>query len=361
MMLQEPEYMHRMRLSSAERDRLASSHSVDEMVPQLRTILFSDEVFAKLVAVGDPELVLIENLPVEKNLPAEPTRTRVDRERFVSELFLEALSQVMDCFVSYNPAQPKEGFISNIYPRSEYKNIPSTHSIEPMWFHVDNPFREHKPDFLALYTLVPDTSSQTAFIRCDSLLAQVPVDVLTQMGQPEYRFKSGDTFGFLEDGVFPIVGTSEDGVCSVRILEETQWIEPLTPKAQGGTRVPRGARESVPPRRAELCGRVLGRGPVPDPQQRLGPWAYRGRDPRPARAGHKPASLAAEDLPVQKQLLARPRYVAPAMTGLPGEIQRPPFAPFTGDERAVQRASPPDLASIRRLHSGPGGLNSFGS
>jgi len=201
---------------------------------KLTELVNKNTVWYNFLKIGSPELILLKNIPKDINVvKSDDITERIRKKSKVSESFFDALSNVMNCSIVYNPDQEIEGKVANIIPKKIYQDQPSTNSMIPMWLHVDCPFRVRQPHFLSLIAQDEDLNCQTSFLHINELLKNFSESLLFQLKKSEYKIFSGSTFGHIENGIFPLIDIDEvTNEVTCRFIQETQWIEPQTEEAR---------------------------------------------------------------------------------------------------------------------------------
>ena len=135
---------------------------------------------------------LIQNLPLDSDLPATPTeRNGADEILLFADGVIGSISTLFGTI--FNIAGKARGrHIMNVYPvlGDEYTQLGSS-KVELEW-HVEEAFHRARPDWLALFCLRGDSNAVTKLARARDL--QLPIGIITSLKEQHFKLRVDETY-----------------------------------------------------------------------------------------------------------------------------------------------------------------------
>jgi L-asparagine oxygenase len=208
---------------------------VDASVCLARRHLPADvaEALAGFFAAEGPDALLIENLPVDPQLPPPPSDgKRPASKAAVSEAVIAGLIEQHAAIVTYS--NEKNGApIHEITPVEGLEHQVSSTGRVPFACHTDAAFLAPRfsPRGLLLFGLLNQTGASTAVLPLDRILEAASPGLVRLLEQPIFRHPSPSSFHVTASVVGPIVWRDSRGVA--RIAVQTHAVQPVNDQARG--------------------------------------------------------------------------------------------------------------------------------
>jgi L-asparagine oxygenase len=173
-----------------------------------------------------PDAVLLENLPVDSQLPPPPSDgKRPATKTAVSEAIIAGLIEGHASIVSYS--NEKAGApIHEITPVAGLEHVPSSAGRAPFACHTDAAFLAPRfsPRGLLLFGLRNQAGAPTAVLPLDRILEAAPAVLVRSLKKPIFRHPSPSSFELTAAVIAPIVWV--DGQGAARIAVQTHAVQP---------------------------------------------------------------------------------------------------------------------------------------
>ena len=184
------------------------------------------------VKKGEIDIIHLRNLPIDDVIPAgKDIEERLAAKTRVSELVIIGLTELMGCILWSNPAEHQGRPIHQVSPVAGNRGFSSL-SKDPQFFHVEIPYEEVPPKFLALFCLDSDPNTRTIYIPVENLLHYIPKDLIEIMKKPDFVIKSGASYttGAVQGNFSLIEDTG--GTFRLRLMQKFDRFEGTTPETK---------------------------------------------------------------------------------------------------------------------------------
>ncbi len=179
-----------------------------------------------------PDALLIENLPVDPNLPVPPQDgRRPSVKTAVSEAVIAGLIEGHASILSYS--NEKSGApIHEITPVQGLEHTTSSTGRVPFACHTDAAFLAPRfcPRGLLLFGLLNQHDAPTAILPLDYILEAAPHSLVRSLQKPIFRHPSPSSFETSASVIRPIVWRDSEGVA--RIAVQTHAVLPMNEEAE---------------------------------------------------------------------------------------------------------------------------------
>jgi len=213
-----------------------------------------DALRAFFAPAGTPAIVL-ENLPVDPNLPAIPTNgLRPVGKQAVSEAVITGIlcqwGEILS-FVNEKDGSP----IHEVTPIPGREAIQSNAGRVKFGFHSDNAFLPSwfKQQGLLLYGLLNEKTATTV-VTADQILQAAPAELAELLSQPIFRHACPASFSLVEARALsapcPILWRDEKGL--MRVSAASSTIFPVTPEAELALELFRSMMDELDPYRVVI-------------------------------------------------------------------------------------------------------------
>jgi L-asparagine oxygenase len=174
-----------------------------------------------------PDFLLLENLPVDRQLPAPPSDgKRPASKSAVSESIVVGIIEAHAAIFSYS--NEKAGApIHEITPVAGLENVPSSAGRVPFACHTDAAFLAPRfsPCGLMLFGLRNQTDAPTAVLPLDEILEAAPPALARSLEKPIFRHPAPSSFELAASVIAPILWRDERG--TARIAVQTHAVQPI--------------------------------------------------------------------------------------------------------------------------------------
>ncbi len=210
------------------------------MESKLRNIL--PEVLTKAIQEmgrnGNVGMLLIDGFPIDSAIPQksdyDDPLDRRDAKTKVSEAAMLAITSLMQKHLQSNPKEHNGAVIHQISPTKTKYLTASSQGIEPVIYHVENPFEKQPANFLILACLEGDTQASTAYFFVGDFIKNLPKNIVESMKKNDFTIRSGASYDDVEINRLPLL--SEDihtGKLQLRLHEVLcDRFQPLTEEAR---------------------------------------------------------------------------------------------------------------------------------
>ncbi len=199
-----------------------------------------------------PDALLIENLPVDPNLPAPPEDGRRPANKTaVSEAVIAGLIEGHASILSYS--NEKSGApIHEITPVQGLEHTTSSTGRVPFACHTDAAFLAPRfcPRGLLLFGLLNQPEAPTAILPLDYILEAAPHSLVRSLQKPIFRHPSPSSFETFASAIRPIVWRDAEGVA--RIAVQTHAVQPVNEEAESAIAQLRALIDTLTPERVVL-------------------------------------------------------------------------------------------------------------
>ena len=204
-----------------------------------------------------PDALLIENLPVDPNLPAPPQDgCRPANKTAVSEAVIAGLIEGHASILSYS--NEKNGApIHEITPVQGLEHTMASTGRVPFACHTDAAFLAPRfcPRGLLLFGLLNQPNAPTAILPLDYILEAAPHSAASQslvrsLQKPIFRHPSPSSFETSASVIRPIVWRDSEGVA--RIAVQTHAVQPVNEEAENAITQLRALIDTLTPERVVL-------------------------------------------------------------------------------------------------------------
>jgi L-asparagine oxygenase len=222
--------------------RLAQSHLPSRIQEELHEFFSLDGSGA----------LLIENLPVDPDLPPTPDDgRRPSRKSAVSEAVLAGLIEPHAKIFSYN--NEKDGApIHEVAPVAGKEDTPSNAGRVPFPCHTDVAFLapDFSPQGLALLGLRNPLAAATSILALEKILDSAPQSLIDSLSKPIFHHPSPSSFELAVSVTAPILWRERRG--GLRIAVQTHAVQPGNNEARSAIAELRALLASVEPHRVAL-------------------------------------------------------------------------------------------------------------
>jgi L-asparagine oxygenase len=191
------------------------------------------EALAGFFAAEGPDALLIENLPVDPNLPPPPSDgKRPASKAAVSEAVLAALIEQHAAIITYS--NEKNGApIHEITPVEGLEHQVSSTGRVPFACHTDAAFLAPRfsPRGLLLFGLLNQPGAPTAVLPLDRILEAAKPSLVRSLEQPIFRHPAPSSFRLSASVAGPILWRDSRG--AARIAVQTHAVQPVNEEARG--------------------------------------------------------------------------------------------------------------------------------
>lgn len=207
---------------------------VDSAVALARRHLPADaaEALSAFFTPEGPDALLLENLPVDPDLPRPPKDgKRPASKTAVSEAVIAGLIEGRAAIVSY--INEKSGApIHEITPVAGSEHTTSSAGRAPFACHTDAAFLAPRfsPRGLLLFGLLNEPAAPTAVLPLDRILAAAPANLIRTLEKPLFRHPSPSSFEIAAAVTAPILWRDPSGV--PRIAVQTHAVQPVNDEAR---------------------------------------------------------------------------------------------------------------------------------
>lgn len=199
----------------------ASVHLADRHLP----LSIQDSLNRFFLGTGS-DAVLLENLPVDPDLPRSPTDgKRPALKSAVSEAIIVGLTERSASIVSFS--NEKAGApIHEITPVVGLEHIPSSAGRAPFAYHTDAAFLAPRfsPRGLILFGLKNQTNAPTAVLTLDRILESAPAALVRSLRKSIFRHPAPASFELPISVTGPILWLDDRGI--FRIAAQTHAVQP---------------------------------------------------------------------------------------------------------------------------------------
>lgn len=199
-----------------------------------------------------PDALLIENLPIDPNLPAPPQDgRRPAMKTAVSEAVIAGLIEGHASILSYS--NEKSGApIHEITPVQGLEHTTSSTGRVPFACHTDAAFLAPRfcPRGLLLFGLLNHPGAPTGILPLDYILEAAPHSLVRSLQKPIFRHPSPSSFETSASVVRPIVWRDAEGVA--RIAVQTHAVQPMNEEAESAISQLRDLLDTLAPERVVL-------------------------------------------------------------------------------------------------------------
>ncbi|HEY6347164.1 MAG TPA: TauD/TfdA family dioxygenase [Bryobacteraceae bacterium] len=233
--------------------RLAQSHLPSRIQEELHEF-FSPDAHSECVVRGREKrgALLIENLPVDADLPLTPDDgRRPARKTAVSEAVLAGLIEPHAKIFSYN--NEKDGApIHEVAPVAGKEDTPSNAGRVPFPCHTDVAFLapDFSPQGLALLGLRNPLAAATSILALENILDSAPQSLIDSLSKPIFHHPSPSSFELAVLVTAPILWRDRRG--GLRIAVQTHAVQPGNNEARAAIAELRALLASVEPHRVAL-------------------------------------------------------------------------------------------------------------
>ncbi len=186
---------------------------------------------------------IIRNLPIDHDLPATPTESRIGVDRITCSVASNVgLHNLVSSSIASYLGENNDKALRHVIPHIKSAHEKSSHgSLLSFGMHVDNPHLPLSPEkdnstaqcprYLALMALRCDISVPTKVVFLDDVLGKLPEYVVSILKKPIYKLKWPDSFGEIySEKPGPVLATDKDGICYSRF--DKQNVIPLSEEAE---------------------------------------------------------------------------------------------------------------------------------
>jgi len=179
-----------------------------------------------------PDALLIENLPVDPELPPPPSNGRRPASKTaVSEAVIAGLIEQYATILAYS--NEKAGApIHEIAPAAGLEHVASSTGRVPFPCHTDVAFLApyFSPRGLLLFGLLNQNNAPTSILPLDHVLNSVSSALKASLAKPIFRHPSPATFELGISTIGPVLWKDQDGAC--RIAVQTHAVQPVNEEAR---------------------------------------------------------------------------------------------------------------------------------
>jgi hypothetical protein len=191
------------------------------------------EALAGFFAAEGPDALLIENLPVDPDLPPPPSDgKRPASKTSVTEAVIAGLIEWHAAIVSYS--NEKDGApIHEITPVEGLEHQVSSTGRVPFACHTDAAFLAPRfsPRGLLLFGLLNEPGAPTGVLPLDRILEAAPPGLAALLERPIFRHPSPSSFEVAASVVGPILWRDSRGTAHIAV--QTHAVQPVNEEARG--------------------------------------------------------------------------------------------------------------------------------
>jgi L-asparagine oxygenase len=234
--------------------RLAQSHLPSRIQEELQEFFSPDGAHSECVVRGEEkrDALLIENLPVDPDLPPTPDDgRRPSRKTAVSEAVLAGLIEPHAKIFAYG--NEKEGApIHEVAPVAGKEDTPSNAGRVPFPCHTDVAFLapDFSPQGLALLGLRNPLAAATSILSLEKILDSAPQSLIDSLSKPIFHHPSPSSFELAVSITAPILWRDRRGI--LRIAVQTHAVQPVNNEARAAITELRALLASIEPHRVAL-------------------------------------------------------------------------------------------------------------
>lgn len=164
----------------------------------IRSLLPEDitEALQDIHSQGNIPLVLLHNLPIDRNIPAlrSDITERLREKGQVSQRVILALSYLMGAVVIANPKEQNGKLIHDVAPNPATFETRSSVGLEPLDPHTESPQEDNPPHYLLLLGLKGDSHAKTVFFSIADIFNHLSPDIIDLLKEPLYEIRSGASY-----------------------------------------------------------------------------------------------------------------------------------------------------------------------
>jgi hypothetical protein len=210
------------------------------------------EALSDFFSPSGPDALLIENLPVDRELPAAPSDgKRPAGKTAVSEAVIAGLIEGHASILSYT--NEKAGApIHEITPVAGQEHVPSSAGRAPFACHTDVAFLapNFAPQGLLLFGLLNQSGAPTAVLPLDQILEAASPSLVKTLGKPIFLHPAPSSFELKAAVTGPILRRDAHGIA--RISVQTHAVQPVNEEARVAIHQLRALLDSLEPVRVVL-------------------------------------------------------------------------------------------------------------
>ena len=163
---------------------------------------------------GNIGMLLIDGFPIDSAIPKksdyDDPLDRRDAKTKVSEAAMLAITSLMQKHLQSNPKEHNGAVIHQISPTKTKYLTASSQGIEPVIYHVENPFEKQPANFLILTCLEGDTQASTAYFFVNDFVNNLPENIVQSMKKNDFTIRSGASYDDVEINRLPLLSEDAD-------------------------------------------------------------------------------------------------------------------------------------------------------